>query len=167
MVVKAKQKKNSPDAKKGIENALVDEKLTKRIMKTVQSQARQENSTNAPENSGEGAEGMKPLSWADLTGEQNAINLPQTLGDDEGDKLTEKQDIQPIVAEEDEKALEMFFTSEQSKRGIDLNAMIKERLGLVNEMIPDDDDQMGGNDDIANLCDKSQLQPELASLFVH
>merc|ERR1712130_676381 len=45
--------------------------------------------------------------------------------------------------------------------------MIKERLGLVNEAIPDNDEMGGGNDDIANLGEKSELAPELQSVFAH
>merc|ERR1712066_129560 len=147
--------------------SMVDEKMTRRIIKTVQSQAKQEIGDNEDNDNS----GMKPMTWSDLTGQQNVIpgTLPSQLGegDNDGNDLTSKDDIKPIVSEADEQALEMFFTSDKAKRGIDLNAMIKERLGLVNEAIPDDGNMNDGMNDIANLGEKSQLQPELQSVFVH
>jgi essential nuclear protein 1 len=172
MVAKNKIKKKVSE-KLDSNMSMVDEKLTRRIIKTVQSQAKQETMDNNDESeqNDDNNSGVQPLTWSDLTGEQNVVQgaLPHQLGQNEGNRLTAQDDIKPMVAEEDEMALEMFFTSEKAKRGIDLNAMIKERLGLVNEAIPDDDNNMGYNpdQDIANMGEKSQLQPELQSIFVH
>lgn len=102
---------------------------------------------------------MEPMTWNALTGEQNAI--PQTLPS----RLGEEEDIDPIVDAEHEQALEMFFTSEKAKRGVDLNQMIRERLGLVNEMMPDDGSQ--ADQDIAPTERQSNLRPELVAMFTH
>ena len=166
MVAKSKNKVQKAQNNSNSSISMVDEKMTRRIIKTVQSQAKQEIGDNEDNNDS----GMKPMTWSDLTGQQNVIpgTLPSQLGegDNDGNDLTSRDDIKPIVNEEDEKALEMFFTSDKAKRGIDLNAMIKERLGLVNEAIPDDN--MGdANNDIANLGEKSELAPELQSVFAH
>merc|ERR1711920_959590 len=142
MVAKSKNKVQKAVGNSSV--SMVDEKLTRRIIKTVQSQAKQEIGEIEDNNDS----GMKPMTWSDLTGQQNVIpgTLPSQLGegDNDGNDLTSKDDIKPIVNEDDEKALEMFFTSDKAKGGIDLNAMIKERLGLVNEAIPDNDEMGGG-----------------------
>jgi len=66
---------------------------------------------------------------------------------------------------EDEKMLNLFMSTDKNKKCTTLDEVIKKKLGILDEAMPDDHGDVHNN--LSEVVKKSNLAPELQSLFEH
>merc|ERR1739848_746234 len=122
-----------------METDLVDEKMSAKILRQVKQQESQE---------------FDNFPIAESSQEQSAQQFSYTEQEEYLD-IPEADAVDLDIDEEDAEAMDLFMTADRSKRGVTLGQMIREKLGLINEAMPDMEENR------EEQIEKSNLPPEL------